>query len=50
MAEPDPNTVHVMPRFDLVPHRCSKECECGPRVEQTDEGTIVVHNAWDGRA
>jgi len=41
--------VHVLPLNDLKPHEESRQCECRPRVEKQGEGTVVVHNSWDGR-
>lgn len=45
-----PNTidiVHVVPLSDIVPHRDSLECECCPRVLESDTlKTMVVHNRF----
>lgn len=43
------NTIHVLPLDDLKPHIESAACKCEPRVEDREAGTLVVHNAWDGR-
>jgi len=42
-------TINVMPVNDLRPHSESPACECRPRVEQAGEGSVVIHNSWDGR-
>jgi hypothetical protein len=48
-AEMPENTWHVLPQNDLVPHDESTRCVCGPRIEWTDNGAVVVHHAWDER-
>jgi len=42
-------TIHVMPTNDLKEHLCSSACQCAPRVEQVENGALVIHNSWDGR-
>lgn len=42
--------VHVLPLNDLKSHlEGSRYCHCQPRIQQLPEGTIVVHNSYDGR-
>lgn len=51
------NTLHVVPRDDLVEHDCSTEqadCVCGPtptlaQHEGAPDGWLLVHHALDGR-
>ena len=42
-------TVRVLPVNDLKPHLESAACKCAPRVESAESGTVVIHNAYDGR-
>ena len=37
--------IHVLPKDDLKPHKCSKDCSCGPWL---DDG-VWVHNSADLR-
>ena len=41
--------VHVVPLDDLIDHEPSEECVCGPAVEPTDDGFVLVHYSLDGR-
>lgn len=41
--------LHVVPRFDLVPHIVSVKCGCGPKVEETALRRVVIHHAADNR-
>lgn len=42
--------VHVLPVDDLRPHiETGTYCHCKPRIEREGGGTVVVHNAYDGR-
>jgi hypothetical protein len=44
------NTIHVLPVADSKSHtEVGTRCKCEPRIEQVGDGTIVVHNAYDGR-
>ncbi len=41
---------HVLPVNDARIHdEHSASCHCNPRVESDENGTIVIHNAFDGR-
>ena len=42
--------VHILPVNDLIEHEESAQCQCGPSVEQLDNGEfMVIHFALDGR-
>ena len=44
--------IHVYPKDDLVAHVVADlegKCPCCPEVEETLEGRIIMHTAWDGR-
>lgn len=41
--------VHVLPVNDLKVHAESELCECRPRIEQSGNGWLIVHNSYDGR-
>lgn len=41
--------LHVLPIEDLREHEETRDCWCGPRLEQEGETMIVVHNSLDGR-
>lgn len=44
--------IHVYPLNDLREHDTEEStlCDCGPRVDLSDDGEmIVVHNSYDGR-
>ena len=45
------NTVHVYPVDDTYPHitEGGAGCPCKPQVETVEGGTLIIHNAWDGR-
>lgn len=50
VGSPDPETgvVPVWPLEDAAGHDVdSLACRCGPRLKH--EGTVLVHNAFDGR-
>lgn len=38
---------HVIPLFDLKLHDEQFFCHCGPKLD--DDGTIIIHRAYDGR-
>ena len=44
-------TVYVLPINDLREHQenAEGECWCNPRIEQEEDGRVVVHNPADGR-
>lgn len=47
-----PALIHVHPLDDLFPHDLSvsgEECHCRPQIVRESNGTIIVHNAYDGR-
>lgn len=45
-----PTMVHVLPVNDTMMHEEDGEyCHCNPTVERHDYGTVVIHNAFDGR-
>lgn len=42
--------VHVIPLNDLRSHlEGGTYCHCKPRLQEEANGTIVIHNAYDGR-
>lgn len=42
--------LHVLPINDIRLHEESGEtCHCNPRVQKDENGTLVIHNAFDGR-
>lgn len=41
--------LHVIPKADYIEHEESPECICGPRTEQAEKGTLIVHHSLDGR-
>jgi hypothetical protein len=41
--------IHVVPVDDLRPHKLLPRCWCGPTLERQINGTLVTHNAEDGR-
>lgn len=48
------STVHVLPIGDLIKHRETEYCDCGPDVEAVfrDDGSngwLVTHHSLDGR-
>ena len=46
----EPCAVHVVPTNDLKEHvERGTWCHCEPRLEAEGDGTIVIHNAYDGR-
>lgn len=50
MEMPSSKVVHVVPLNDLKLHLDgSTYCHCRPRLQREPEGTIVIHNAYDGR-
>lgn len=48
MTEDWPTDIHVTPVDDLREHVESRTCWCRP-VEDSDEPSVVIHNAMDGR-
>jgi hypothetical protein len=46
-------TVHVLPVDDIVEHKESEDCVCGPEVEWVEGedggGWLVTHHSLDGR-
>lgn len=44
-------TVHVIPIDDLREHDENNDgtCWCKPRIEQEENGRVIVHNSMDGR-
>jgi hypothetical protein len=44
-------TYHVVPINDLREHGedCDALCWCNPRVEQEEDGRVIIHNSADGR-
>jgi len=48
--EPTKPIDHVYPLDDLRPHVTEKaSCWCDPKIEEYEEGTVVIHNAADHR-
>lgn len=55
----DPNNIyHVYPVSDLKSHYLETnqwldvltcECDCEPRIENSGDGFVVIHNSFDGR-
>lgn len=47
----DNEIYHVYPLKDLHPHNLDGvECDCNPKIEDYENGgTVVIHNAFDGR-
>lgn len=46
----EPEVRHVVPNFDVRPHRLGVDCECRPSVEYVAADVLLVwHQAWDGR-
>jgi len=43
--------IHVEPLDDLYDHDTTNSffCQCNPKILKEENGTIVIHNAWDGR-
>lgn len=42
--------VDITPRGEEDQHIPDRECECGPRLSQDDEGRLmIIHNSYDGR-
>lgn len=46
-----PEIYHVLPVSDLKPHSESSAilCQCQPEVRLVEGGTLIIHNAYDGR-
>ncbi len=47
-------TLHVVPRGDLIEHDTDESCPCGPtpRPEKAADGSVswtIVHHSLDGR-
>jgi hypothetical protein len=44
-------TVHVLPIDDLREHEENNDgaCWCNPRIEQEENGRVIIHNPLDGR-
>jgi hypothetical protein len=44
-------TVHVIPVNDLREHEENEDgsCWCNPRIEQEENGLVIIHNPLDGR-
>lgn len=46
----DSENYHVLPVDDIKEHNSSGQyCRCQPEIRQESEGTLVIHNAYDGR-
>jgi hypothetical protein len=42
--------LHIRPVADQIEHEWSEECVCGPKVETTKSGVVMVtHDSLDGR-
>lgn len=42
--------LHVYPVDDTFPHITEGAgCPCKPKIEDCEGGTLIIHNAWDGR-
>jgi hypothetical protein len=42
--------VHVVPLNDLKSHiESGVYCHCQPEVRKEEAGTLIIHNAYDGR-
>jgi hypothetical protein len=42
--------LHIVPKDDLIHHEMEGEnCPCGPRIEHTTSGKLVIHSSLDGR-
>ena len=43
------HTVHVWPEHDAIDHHTDEPCICQPRLEEQDNGRVlVVHHSLDG--
>lgn len=44
-------TVHVIPVNDLREHEENEDgsCWCNPRIEQEENGLVIIHNSLDGK-
>ncbi len=41
---------HVLPINDIRLHsENGTNCHCNPRIQSDENGTLVIHNAFDGR-
>lgn len=44
---------NVYPVDDLQEHNTDgedgKNCHCKPRIEEVDDGLLIIHNSFDGR-
>ena len=46
----DSDNYHVLPVDDLKEHVASGQwCHCQPEVRSDPQGTMVIHNSYDGR-
>lgn len=45
----DDYTVHVLPVNDWREHEESRTCACGPRIDERQDGVLVIHHSYDGR-
>lgn len=45
------NIMHVYPIDDTYPHitEGGSGCPCKPTIEAVEGGTLIIHNAYDGR-
>lgn len=43
--------MHTFPQDDSKTHRLANDmqCKCNPRIQQYDNGFLVIHNAFDAR-
>lgn len=42
-------TIHLLPLNDAKSHVESPACKCAPSVQNVEGGTLIIHNAYDGR-
>lgn len=41
--------IHIIPAFDLIEHSQSINCVCCPEVQELENTTLIIHNAYDKR-
>ena len=44
-----PPIAHVVPTYDTARHWLVINCDCKPRVQEVEGGTIYIHNSYDHR-
>ncbi len=43
------DSIQILPVSDLKSHSSISQCSCHPAIEPTDNKTLVIHRAYDGR-